>query len=576
MKFVHIADMHFDTSFTQLSNSENLGNLRRLEQKKVFKKVIGYIKNNNIEYFFIAGDLYEHNYIRESTIEYINNLFKEIPNTKIFITPGNHDPYTKNSYYNKFYWSENVKIFTSKIEKIECEDCNIYGYGFDDFYCKNSGIENVNLDDKNKLNILIIHGTLDGGTIENSEYNPLSSKILKEKGFDYVALGHIHKLDYNQVENQNIVYPGSIVSLGFDELGEHGMIVGDIDKERINLKFIPLDETEFKLYDLDVTEIISKEELIEKINNTKFDDNKFYKIILVGKCSFNIDENKILDCVFYEGKIDNKARYSLDRCIEEMYKDKPFGLYKYGYIEDMKNIDEENLYEYYQKLINECKIDIFVSGIVDENTENVIKNNENIAKLGEREPQYNKTEIVAKKSEKEKDIQESMEVTQGKLIIGMDLDIDDDNLRYDVMIYNSLFGGSANSKLFQNVREKASLAYTASSSYYRFKNNIFINCGIEIPNYEKALEIIKQQIEDMKKGDFTDEEVENAKKGIIASIKTIDDEQDTEITYFFSQELSQNKCDIEQYINRIAVVNKENVIEIANKVSINTIYFLKD
>ena len=77
MKFVHIADMHFDTSFTQLSNSENLGNLRRLEQKKVFKKVIEYIKNNNIEYFFIAGDLYEHNYIRESTIEYINNLFKE-------------------------------------------------------------------------------------------------------------------------------------------------------------------------------------------------------------------------------------------------------------------------------------------------------------------------------------------------------------------------------------------------------------------------------------------------------------------------------------------------------------------
>ena len=259
-----------------------------------------------------------------------------------------------------------------------------------------------------------------------------------------------------------------------------------------------------------------------------------------------------------------------------MYKDQPFGLYKYGYIEDMKNIDEKNLYEYYQKLIKGCKIDIFVSGIVDENTENVIKNNENIAKLGEREPQYNRPEIVAKKSEKEKDIQESMEVTQGKLIIGMDLDIDDDNLRYDVMIYNSLFGGSANSKLFQNVREKASLAYTASSSYYRFKNNIFINCGIEIPNYEKALEIIKQQIEDMKKGDFTDEEVENAKKGIIASIKTIDDEQDTEITYFFSQELSQNKCDIEQYINRIAVVNKENVIEIANKVSINTIYFLKD
>lgn len=351
---------------------------------------------------------------------------------------------------------------------------------------------------------------------------------------------------------------GASLDCGLDKTGDNQVLKFYI--ETVNDEFLP-QEAENMLK-------TSLEEIFEFVFNPYLENNCFKK-------EYVEQEKENLKQII-EGKIDNKARYSLDRCIEEMYKYQPFGLYKYGYIEDMKNIDEKNLYEYYQKLIKGCKIDIFVSGIVDENTENVIKNNENIAKLGEREPQYNRPEIVAKKSEKEKDIQESMEVTQGKLIIGMDLDIDDDNLRYDVMIYNSLFGGSANSKLFQNVREKASLAYTASSSYYRFKNNIFINCGIEIPNYEKALEIIKQQIEDMKKGDFTDEEVENAKKGIIASIKTIDDEQDTEITYFFSQELSQNKCDIEQYINRIAVVNKENVIEIANKVSINTIYFLKD
>ncbi len=223
MKFIHIADMHFDSPFVNLSDKDGLGDLRRLEQRKAFKKVIEYIKENKIKYLFVAGDLYEQKYIKKSTIEYINNLFKEIPETKIFISPGNHDPYTKNSYYNQFHWNENVKIFTSKIEKIECEDANIYGYGFDDFYCKNSGIENIQIENKNKLNILVIHGTLDGGAIENSEYNPLSKKILKEKGFDYVALGHIHKLDYNQEENQNVVYPGSTVSLGFDELGKHGM-----------------------------------------------------------------------------------------------------------------------------------------------------------------------------------------------------------------------------------------------------------------------------------------------------------------------------------------------------------------
>lgn len=351
---------------------------------------------------------------------------------------------------------------------------------------------------------------------------------------------------------------GASLDCGLDKTGDNQVLKFYI--ETVNDEFLP-QEAENMLK-------ISLEKIFEFVFNPYL-ENGCFKKEYVEQEKENIKQ--IID-----GKIDNKARYSLDRCIEEMYKDQPYGLYKYGYVEDMKDINEKNLYEYYQQLINECKIDIFVSGIIDEETENIINNNENIIKLKDREPQYNEPEIKAKKSEKENDVQESMDVTQGKLIIGMDLDIDDDNLRFDVMIYNSIFGGSANSKLFQNVREKASLAYTASSSYYRFKNNIFINCGIEIKNYEKALEIIKQQIEDMKKGDFTNEEVENAKKGIIASIKTIDDEQDTEITYFFSQELSKSKCNIEQYMQRISEVTKDKVVDVANKVSINTVYFLKD
>ena len=351
---------------------------------------------------------------------------------------------------------------------------------------------------------------------------------------------------------------GASLDCGLDKTGDNQVLKFYI--ETVNDEFLP-QEAENMLK-------ISLEKIFEFVFNPYL-ENGCFKKEYVEQEKENIKQ--IID-----GKIDNKARYSLDRCIEEMYKDQPYGLYKYGYVEDMKDINEKNLYEYYQQLINECKIDIFVSGIIDEETENIINNNENIIKLKDRVPQYNEPEIIAKKSEKVNDVQESMDVTQGKLIIGMDLDIDDDNLRFDVMIYNSIFGGSANSKLFQNVREKASLAYTASSSYYRFKNNIFINCGIEIKNYEKALEIIKQQIEDMKKGNFTDEEVENAKKGIIASIKTIDDEQDTEITYFFSQELSKSKCNIEQYMQRISEVTKDKVVDVANKVSINTVYFLKD
>jgi DNA repair exonuclease SbcCD nuclease subunit len=223
MKFVHIADMHFDNSFASLSDKEGLGDIIRINQRKTFKKVIDYIKENQIPYLFISGDLYEQKYIRKSTIEYINNLFKEIKNTKIFIAPGNHDPFIKNSYYNQFNWSENVYIFNSKIEKIELPEADIYGYGFNDFYCKDSGINNFEIENKNKLNILIMHGSIDGGSDENREYNSMSRKMLREKEFDYCALGHIHKPDYNNEER--LVYPGSTVAQGFDELGDHGMIV---------------------------------------------------------------------------------------------------------------------------------------------------------------------------------------------------------------------------------------------------------------------------------------------------------------------------------------------------------------
>ena len=286
MKFVHIADMHFDSPFVNLSNKENLGEIRRLDQRKAFKKVIEYIKENNIEFLFIAGDLYEQKYIRKSTIEYINNLFMQIPNTKIYITPGNHDPFIKNSYYNDFSWSENVKIFNSKIGKIELENIDIYGYGFDDFYCKSSGIENIEIENKNKINILITHGSLDASSEVDAVYNPIKKYKIKEKGFDYVALGHIHKLSYNEEQNQNIVYPGSVISLGFDEMGKHGMIVGNLEKEKINLEFIPLDDKEFELYDLDVTQINSKEELIEKINELNFLENELVEIILIRKEKF--------------------------------------------------------------------------------------------------------------------------------------------------------------------------------------------------------------------------------------------------------------------------------------------------
>ena len=321
MKFVHIADMHFDSPFVNLSEKDIMGDLRRLEQRKVFKKIIEYIKENNIKYFFISGDLYEHKYIKQSTIEYVNKLFEEIPETNIYIAPGNHDPYTKNSYYNKYNWSKNVKIFGPKVEKIETQDVNIYGYGFDDFYCSDSGVENIEIEQNEKPNILIIHGNIDGSTIEDMQYNSMSKKMLEEKGFDYVALGHIHKKDYNTEENQKIVYPGSTISLGFDELGEHGMIVGDVEKNKLEIQFVKLDDKQFTKRELNVDNIYSKEELIEKINELKIEENNYIEIILIGNRNFEINKYDLIRYILNNNiikiKDNTKIAYDLEKLENE-------------------------------------------------------------------------------------------------------------------------------------------------------------------------------------------------------------------------------------------------------------------
>lgn len=276
-----------------------------------------------------------------------------------------------------------------------------------------------------------------------------------------------------------------------------------------------------------------------------------------------------------EGKVDNKAIYALERCTEEMYKDKPYGLYKYGYIEDLETITAQNLYEYYQKMLQNCKIDLFISGDIEDVSE-IVEQNENIQRLQNRKPNYIINKIENKEQVQENEIQEIMEVVQGKIVIGLDVHLENEKQKYDTMLYNAILGGTANSKMFQEVREKASLAYTASSRYLRYKSNIFIMCGIEIKNYEKAMEIIRKQLEDMKNGVFTEEDIENAKKGIISGIKSIDDEQDTEITYCYGQELTDTKTSLDEYIENVRKVNKDDIIKIAQGVTVNTVYFLKN
>ena len=266
MKFVHIADMHFDAPFTSLNSKENLGEKRRLEQRNAFKKVIDFIEKNDIEYFFIAGDLYEQDYVKKSTIDFITKEFARIPNTKIFITPGNHDPYLKNSYYATHEFGENVFVFnSSNVEKYEDENVNIYGMAFTDFYMNSTELESITVPFSNKLNILVAHCDLNGSKDENGfSYNPVLESKLNSLGFDYIALGHVHK---NNLDNKNrIYYPGSTISLGFDELGTHGMIAADMTKKSFKMEFVELDDRRFEEIEIKVDDIYSKEELAISIH----------------------------------------------------------------------------------------------------------------------------------------------------------------------------------------------------------------------------------------------------------------------------------------------------------------------
>ena len=394
-------------------------------------------------------------------------------------------------------------------------------------------------------------------TRENVTKNALLSSVLRRGCQKYKTQEEISR----KLEEMY----GAGFNCGLDKLGKNHVLKFYI--ESINDEFLPQDGENMLKKSIEI--------LSEIVFNPLTENNGFNEEYI------NQEKENVKQII--EGKKDNKARYALFRCVEEMYKDKPEGLYKYGYVEDLDNIDSQNLYEYYKELINTCKIDIFVSGKLENiNIENLIEQDKNLSRLKEREAEYSINKPEEKKSIQEaRNIEEKMDVTQGKIVIGYDVEakkeeIENKKFRYIGMLYNAILGGTATSKLFQNVREKASLAYTTSSSFSYYTGNIFVNAGIEIDNFEKAINIIKEQIESMKNGDFSEEDIENAKKTIVSNIAGISDEQDTEIIYFLGQELCNSSVSLEEYAEFIQSVNKNEIEDFAQKIKVNTVYFLRN
>ena len=311
--------------------------------------------------------------------------------------------------------------------------------------------------------------------------------------------------------------------------------------------------------------------LLEIVFNPILENNTFKEEFL------KTEKEKLRKVI--QSKIDDKDSYALENCINTMYGDEGFGLFKFGNLQDIDKITKESITEHYEKLIQSAKIDIFISGnINEENLTSILQKNENIQKLIPRAENYklnNEYTEIKQKVDKVKEITESLNITQGKLVIGLDVLSRQENLQCVALVYNAILGDGANSMLFQNVREKASLAYSTKSNFVKQKLNIFIRCGIEIENYEKALNIIKEQLSNIENGQFSDIDIENAKKYLISGIKAVPEEQDSEVVYYIGQEIAKTNTDLQTYEKNIESVTKEEIINFAKQVQINTIYFLR-
>lgn len=264
-----------------------------------------------------------------------------------------------------------------------------------------------------------------------------------------------------------------------------------------------------------------------------------------------------------ESRKDNKDTYATNRLLEEMFKEEPYGLYKFGNIDEIYNITSEKLYEKYEELIKNSEKYLYIVGDV----ENLNIESYNI---DEKEITISK-EFPVKISEKENIVKEQMDVTQGKLVIGLNTP---NNKQEVIALYNTILGKGANSKLFLNVREKEGLAYSAGSTYLKRNNAIIISTGIEVSKYNKAVEVIKNQLKDMEDGNITEKEMKDAKQFINAGLNLINESSENMIEYRFDKDLYNEEIDIEKYRKKIEEVKKEDIVKVAKQIKIDTIYFL--
>jgi len=285
-----------------------------------------------------------------------------------------------------------------------------------------------------------------------------------------------------------------------------------------------------------------------------------------------IEKKNLKDAI--EALVNDKRSYATYRCISEMCADEPAALFEFGYVEDLDTISPQSLYAHYQSIITKSPLTIFAIGDADvdalcDAVRTALKDrNFAITPLKYTPEKKQAGEI--------KMVEEAFDVAQGKLSLGLrtcTTALDPDY--YALVVANSIFGAGAHSKLFNNVREKLSLCYYASSALDKFNPIMIVSSGIEFENFKKAKKEILFQLEATKKGAFTDEELAIAKEYIINQYRSYLDSPHLMRDYYLGCALFGLSDTIDDAINKIKAVTTEDVVRAFTKVKLDTVYFLK-
>jgi len=288
------------------------------------------------------------------------------------------------------------------------------------------------------------------------------------------------------------------------------------------------------------------------------------------------EREKLLDEI--RSRINNKDTYAISRLAELMCDGEAFSVFRLGTEQEAEEIDAEALTKHYVNLLASAPIEIFYSGTAS--AERVAKALGTALKdLPRMEPDFDLGTDVRMNSleENPRYFTEEMDVTQGKLSLGFRLGPAMEEPDCAALgLFHYIYGGSVNSKLFLNVRERLSLCYYASSILEKFKGLLLVASGIEFAKYDEALGEILAQLDAMRRGDITDEELNWGKKGLATDLRMIRDEQAQLEDFYLGQTLLGVDYDLDGLIAQVELVEKSQIVEIAAGLQLDAVYFLKN